>query len=331
MVKLCEPKYGGSSDDVWWPTLVHRRTAYAGPMKPASGLTVHLSEGRAVLSWWGSVGATSYVVKRGPTVNGPFTHLATVPASHLLTHTDTPPKGVWFYQVITQGSGAASASSDVVRLAVPGELRLMMPLNGRSGLGTFGMLQTPGGKWTGVQGKLLDGATWGEGRLNDKAVMFDGKSASLQLSPGVFSGLEDFTISLWAYANSLHWDSCVFFSGQDGFSYMCIVPQGGPGVLRFVIAGAGHNDSQAVEASSALPVRRWVHLAVTLQGTTGRLYVDGKEVGRANDIVLSPRQVGEQVTFLGRGWSHSSFDGRIQGLRVDAGALNATEIAALAK
>jgi len=51
MVKLCEPKYGGSSDDVGWPTLIHRRV-YAEPMKPASGLTAHLRGDRVVLSWW---------------------------------------------------------------------------------------------------------------------------------------------------------------------------------------------------------------------------------------------------------------------------------------
>ena len=124
----------------------------------------------------------------------------------------------------------------------------------------------------------------------------------------------------------------MFYSGQDGFSYMCIAPQsGGQGVLRFVIAGAGHNDSQVVEASSALPIRRWVHVAVTLQGTTGRLYLDGTEVAKSDDILLSPRQVGDQVTFLGRNWAHPSFNGRIQDFRVHAGALSAAEVAALAQ
>ncbi|WP_354123150.1 LamG domain-containing protein [Burkholderia ambifaria] len=81
----------------------------------------------------------------------------------------------------------------------------------------------------------------------------------------------------------------------------------------------------------ALPIRRWVHLAVTLQGNTCRLYVDGTEAGKSDDILLSPRQVGDQVTFLGRNWSHPSFNGRIQGFRVYAGALSAAEVAALTR
>jgi hypothetical protein len=330
MVKLCEPKYGGSSDDIWWPTLIHRRPDYAGPMKPASGLTAHLHDGRALLSWWGSVGATSYVVQRGPRANGPFTHLATVGANELLTYTDAPPNGTWFYRIVAQGNGTASIGSNVARLAVPGEHRLSMPLNGRNNTETFGAMQDPTGHWSVIEGKLLDGASWGEGRQNDKAIVFDGKKAGLQLPAGIFSGLDDFTVSLWAYANSLHWDTCLFFAGNDGFSCMFIAPKAGRG-LRFGIYGATANDLQAVEAPWFMPIRRWVHVAVTLRGNTARLYVDGNEVAKSDDILLSPRQVGDQVAFLGRNWAHPSFDGRIQDFRVEAGALSAAEIAALAK
>lgn len=329
MVKLCEPKYGGSSDDVWWPTLIHRRADYAAPMKPASGLTAHLRGDRVVLSWWGSVGATSYAVERSNRASGPFTVLGTVSASELLTYGDVPSDGVWFYQVNAQGA-AAPAGSNVVRIAVPGEPRLAMPLDGVNNTGTIGTLLTAGTAAS-VEGTLLDGATWGDGRRNDKAIVFDGKKSGLQLPAGLFSDLDDFSVSLWAYANSLRWDTSLFFAGQDAYSCMFIAPKAGPGVLRFGIFGATHNDAQLVEAPWSMPIRRWVHLAVTLQGNTGRLYVDGIEVAKSDDILLSPRQVGDQVTFLGRNWAHPSFDGRIQDFRVHAGALSAAEIAGLSQ
>jgi hypothetical protein len=329
MVAQCEPNYWSSGgDDMVFPTLTHRRAAYAGPMKPASGLTAPVRDGRVVLSWWGSVGAASYVVQRGATAEGPFTDLATVAASELLTCTDTPPKSVWFYRITALGSDGTRATSEAVRAAVAAERRLSMPLNGMNNTGTTATLLTPAGTRTEIEGRLLDGATWGEGRLNDKAVVFDGNAAGLQLPRGIFSDLDDFTVSLWAYANSLRWDSSLFFAGNDAFSCMYIAPKAGQG-LRFGLFAAGHNDAQIVETPSFMPIRRWVHVAVTLQGNTGRVYLDGVEMASSNEILLSPRQVGDQVVFLGRNWAHPSFDGRIQDFRVHAGALSAAEVAAL--
>ncbi|MGM9489298.1 LamG-like jellyroll fold domain-containing protein [Ideonella sp. YS5] len=338
MVPLCEPKFGGSTDDVWWPTLIHRRPSYSGPMKPASGLTANVRDGKAVLSWWGSVGAGSYVVSRGGGANGPFSPLATVSASELLTFTDTPPNGVWFYQVTAVSGAGVRAGSNVARAAVPGEPRFSMPLNGRNNTDIYAAQRSPSGEWSVGAGRLLNGATWGEGRLmNDKAIAFDGlasaegNTAGVKLPAGIFSELDDFTVSLWAYANALRWDSALFYAGHDGFSGMAISPQAGRGGMRFAIFGAGGDDCQSVETSSAMPTRRWVHVAFTLRGTTGRLYVDGMEAGSSDSIFLSPRQVGDQLAFLGRNWGHPSFNGRIQDFRVYAGALSASEVAALAK
>ena len=52
MVVQCEPNYwSGNGDDMVYPTLTQRRPPYAGAMKPPSGLTAHVRDGQAVLSW----------------------------------------------------------------------------------------------------------------------------------------------------------------------------------------------------------------------------------------------------------------------------------------
>jgi hypothetical protein len=48
-------------------------------------------------------------------------------------------------------------------------------------------------------------------------------------------------------------------------------------------------------------------------------------------MLLTPRQVGDQVAFLGRNWAHPPFNGRIQDFRVHAGALTAEDVASLAR
>lgn len=92
-----------------------------------------------------------------------------------------PPEGTWFYRISATGGGVAD--SPVVRLAVPGELRLTLPLNGTDGTDLSGVLITPEGRRTAIEARMQDGAAWGEGRLNDRAVAFDGKSAGLKLPP----------------------------------------------------------------------------------------------------------------------------------------------------
>lgn len=135
---------------------------------------------------------------------------------------------------------------------------------------------------------------------------------------------------MWVYANSLHWDSCLFFSGTDNIAYMRLVPQAVGGHLRFGIAAASFDDEQFVDAGIALPTGRWTHVAVTLQGNTAKLYVDGQVAGSSDQILLSPRQVGDGLSLLGRDAVHPSFNGRIQDFRVYSRALSDSEIAALA-
>jgi hypothetical protein len=185
----------------------------------------------------------------------------------------------------------------------------------------------------GYDGTLMGGATWGAGRNGGQALSLDGKSGYLAVAPDVVSDLGDFTIALWVYWNAAATNARVFDLGTSDIAYLALVPAGATGGMRFSVTGTTYFGEQSVAAASALPVGQWTHLAVTLSGTTGALYVNGQLAASSDAIALAPFQLGStSQNWLGR--SHYSadpyFDGRMQDLRIYSGALGAAEIAALA-
>lgn len=86
---------------------------------------------------------------------------------------------------------------------------------------------------------------------------------------------------------------------------------------------SGYNE-QVIDGSAPLSTGRWVHVAVTLSGTTGTLYVDGTIAGTNAQMTQN---------WLGRSQFSNDPDlqGRVDDFRIYSGALGATEIAALAQ
>ena len=93
--------------------------------------------------------------------------------------------------------------------------------------------------------------------------------------------LTDFTIATWINLGSTGSWSRLFDFGQSTTVNMFLTPRAGVtgNVPRFAITVGGSGAEQRINGTSALPVGRWVHVAVTLSGSTGTLYVDGRPVG----------------------------------------------------
>src|SRR5260370_31964998 len=62
----------------------------------------------------------------------------------------------------------------------------------------------------------------------------------------------------------------------------------GGGPLRFAIATSGNGAEQQINDPGTLPLSTWSHVAVTLSGTTGTLYVDGQPVATNTNMTLTP-------------------------------------------
>jgi hypothetical protein len=304
----------GGGDEPSFGTLTYSRDPFVGDIPP-SGLTAVLFAGQVQLSWWGSAYASSYQVKRATSVRGPFTTLASV--SDPRTYTDAPGDAIWYYAITGITPRGETAISNVVRIALPHEARVILPLVGDA-KDTSGLTH---------HATLHGGASWGEGRLSGKALALDGTNGYLALPDGITADLNDFTVSTWVYWAAGATNARIFDFGSSDIAYLCLIAS----AMRFTTSGTLWHGEQTI-ATSALPTGRWVHVAVTLSGSAGSLYVNGTAVASNGVISFAPFQMGNTTqNWLGRSQYSADpyFKGRLQDFRLYSGALSASEVAAL--
>jgi hypothetical protein len=292
---------------------------------PPSGLTALVVGGGVELSWWGGAYATAYRVQRAETPAGPFKTIATV--GGLRTGRDAPGDGVWHYRVVAEVPGGEQVGADTARVALPSELRLHLPLDDGAGSTAADL------SGLGQAGRLVAGAGWGSGRTGGSALALDGQGGHLALPAGALAGLGDFTLAVWVYWEATATNARVFDVGSSDIAYLALIPRDGGGRLRCSITGTMWYGEQTMAADTALATGRWVHLAVTLSGTVGTLYVDGAPAATNPNISFAPFQLGATTqNWLGRSQYAADpyFHGRMQDLRLYSGALSAGQVAALA-
>ncbi len=179
---------------------------------------------------------------------------------------------------------------------------------------------------------LLGGATWTTGRLGN-AVNLSGTSQYVSLPSGVVSTLGDFTIATWVRVGTSRTWSRVFDFGRGTSVNMFLTPRAGssPYPVRFAITTGGGGAEQRINGTASLPVGTWKHVAVTLSGNVGILYVDGVEVGRNSAMTLRPSSLGTTTAnFLGRSqYADPYLAGQLDDFRIYGRALSAAEIQAV--
>jgi len=107
----------------------------------------------------------------------------------------------------------------------------------------------------------------------------------------------------------------------------------GGGPLRFAITTSGNGNEQQLTAPTTLPLNTWSHVAVTLSGTTGTLYVNGSAVATNANMTLHPSSLGATTQdYIG----HSQFSGdptldaTVDDFQIYDHALSAADVATLA-
>jgi hypothetical protein len=185
---------------------------------------------------------------------------------------------------------------------------------------------TPNDTISGLNGTATGSPVYTVGRLG-QALTFDGVDDVVTL-PADAANHRDITIAAFVYWNGGKNNQRVFDFGNSTNQYLFLTPNGGSG-LRFAIKNGG--GEQELKYASALPTGRWVHVAVTLSGDTGTLYVDGAVVATNTAITINPDDFHPTVNFLGKSQFGADplLNGRLDDFRIYDYALSAAEVAAL--
>ena len=128
------------------------------------------------------------------------------------------------------------------------------------------------------------------------ALRLNGPSSAqyVTLPQEAINQLTDFTIATWINLASTQSWTRLFDFGQNTTVNMFLTPRAGVtgNVPRFAITVGGSGAEQRINGTTALPTNQWVHIAVTLAGSTGTMYVDGQPVGTNPSMTLNPSNLG---------------------------------------
>ena len=302
---------------------INQQWAIVAPAAPAfpNGLNAVAAGSTAANLMWNAVtGATGYNVKRSTTSGGPYTTVATGVATTSYTDTGLS-AGVKYYYVVSAVSGGLESLNS----AEAGVARLWAYWAFDETGGTTAIDSTGNGR----NGTLVNGPARTAG-LFGNAVDLSGTNQYVSLPSGVVNGLTNFTIAGWVNLDAASTWTRAFDFGSGTTKYMFLTANAGSAV-RFAITTSGTGGEQQISGTAALPTSLWTHFAVTLNGGTGTLYVNGVAVGSNPGMTLAPASLGATTqNYLGKSqYSDPYLNGRVDDFRIYADALSASDVANL--
>jgi hypothetical protein len=163
----------------------------------------------------------------------------------------------------------------------------------------------------------------------DQAVRFDGVDDYIQVPAGVLDGVTAVTFAVrFRWNGGSSWQR-IFDFGNSNTQYLMLTPSSSVGTLRFSITLGGSAAQQFIQ-TDAPPIGEWTHIAVTLDGSEGRIYVNG-ELAASGSISITPADIAPTFNYLGKSqWPDPALRGAIDDFRMIGRALNPAEIRALA-
>jgi uncharacterized protein YjdB len=145
---------------------------------------------------------------------------------------------------------------------------------------------------------------------------FDGANDFISFSNNL-SSVTNFTYEAWVYETSnAGWSRILDFGNYAGYNMFLTPTHGGTTFPRFAInIGAGE---QILTSSTALPLNTWTHIAVTLGGSTAKMYLNGVLTATNTSFSYTPSSLGATVNnWIGRSqYADPYFQGKLDDIRI---------------
>ncbi len=140
------------------------------------------------------------------------------------------------------------------------------------------------------------------------------------------------TFATWVKWNGGATWQRIFDFGAGTSAYLFLTPRASSGHMRFAITTSGNGAEQTIEAPAALPTNSWCHVAVTLDGSKGLLYLNGIPVATNNNLTIRPWQTLARTNYIGHSQFPADplFGGEMSSFRIFGRALSGAEIQDLA-
>lgn len=300
----------------------------AAPTTPGTPVITVVSATQLDLTWAAStdnIGVARYSVERcSGSGCSSFSEVAT-PTTNTFSDIGLSAATSYSYRIravdaATNSSSASGTSSASTQTGGGGAVGLVAAYSFNAGSGTS-VADSSGLSNNGT----ISGATWTTSGKFGSALSFDGvndmvsvpDASSLDLTTGM-------TVEAWVYPAALSgWRTVVLKEISGDLSYSLYASSDSPQNPSAHIRTPGNWPS--IVASNGIPVNTWSHLAVTYNGSTLRLYVNGTQAASlsASGSMLTsslPLRIGGNTV-----WTEY-FSGRIDEVRVYNRALTAAEI-----
>jgi len=185
------------------------------------------------------------------------------------------------------------------------------------------------------------------GKLGNALTLLKAGCGYVSMPPSIFDGATAITVAAWIKVNTAQNWPRMFDVGINahldrnpptGSKYFNLIPQNAASQLEVAITATGYNNEQLLFANAIVPADGWRHVAVTIDGSRGVVYVNGPGMtgttATSNSLTLRPIDLGTiDYAYLGKSpWSVDPFfDGQFDEVRVYRRALSATEVQTLAQ